>query len=139
MATSTPPDPPIACTLTPGAAYTERVAWIVALNRDALRSHRHAAGVLTLDYSPDAAARVRELVRREAECCAFLRFDLHATSDAVRLAVAVPAGARDATAALLAPFLAGVLSPDRDTTPGAVDVPAAPGAAAVVRHASSRA
>lgn len=124
MAASTPMDPPtelladspthrpIACTLTPGA-YAERVTWIAALNRRALRSHSQSGGVLTLIYVPGVATEVRELVRREAECCAFLHFELDVAADAPRLTVAVPAHARDAADVLLAPFLAGVRALDQ--------------------------
>lgn len=56
--------PPIACALAPGA-LKERIAWIGALTRDALRSHERRDLVLDLRYAPEAAERVREMVRNE--------------------------------------------------------------------------
>jgi len=95
----------IACTLDAGA-YAERVAWIAALNRDALRACRRDGLTVELRYDPGAVDRVRELVRRERQCCAFLAFDVEATADATVLRITAPAESRDATDALLAPFVA---------------------------------
>jgi hypothetical protein len=50
---------------------------------------------------------VRELVRRERECCAFLEFSLDVTTDAVHLRIAAPAEARVSAGVLLEPFLGG--------------------------------
>lgn len=106
-----PTPTPIAYTLTPGA-FAERVAWIAALNRTALRSHHQERGTLSLIYAPHAAGQVSELVRRERACCPFLRFTLDEGADAVRLTVEAPAEVRgtgsDTAAPLFAPFLAGV-------------------------------
>ena len=55
---------PIACTLAPGA-YKDRLAWIAALNRDALRSYERRGLVLELTYRPEARERVHELVRQD--------------------------------------------------------------------------
>jgi len=95
----------IACTLDAGA-YAERVAWIAALNRDALRAGRQYGLTLELTYDPSAADRVRALVRREKACCAFLSFDVAASAQDVVLRVVAPPETRDATDALFAPFLA---------------------------------
>jgi hypothetical protein len=97
---------PIACTLTPGA-LRERTGWIADLNRTYLRAHRRDGGVLELAYARAALPQVRELVRREAECCAFLRFDVAEEGDLIGLRVAVPSEALEHASALLAPFLAG--------------------------------
>ena len=67
---------PIACTLALGA-FKSRTAQIAALNQDALRKHARRDLVLELSYAPDARERVRELVRNERRCCAFLGFELH--------------------------------------------------------------
>jgi hypothetical protein len=109
---------PIACTLGP-AAYRERFAWLAALNRRSLRSHRLAGRTLTLDYAPEAAAEVDELVRRESECCAFLAFDVAGTPGMVHLTVTAPKAAGDDLAPmLLAPFLAGVAPSAGDSADG---------------------
>lgn len=98
--------PPIACTLAPGD-YTGRVHWIADLNRSALRAHRQTDRMLELTYERGAADRVRELVRQEQRCCAFLRFALDETPDAIRLVIEAPPDAGDGSAALFAPFLSG--------------------------------
>jgi hypothetical protein len=86
---------PIACTLDAGD-FSERVRWIAALNRDVLRAHARHDLVLELRYDPAAADRVRELVRREQRCCAFLAFAVEETTDAVVLRITAPPEARDA-------------------------------------------
>jgi len=57
----------IACTLTPGD-FNRRLAWMAELTRDALREHRRDDLVLQLAYAPEAAHRVREMVRKEQAC-----------------------------------------------------------------------
>jgi hypothetical protein len=94
---------PIACTLAPDA-LVGRVEWITTLNRAFLRAHASQGTALLLTYAADAAAEVRELVRRERECCAFLTFALDEADDAVRLRIEAPDV--DGVEALLAPFLA---------------------------------
>ena len=100
------PTVPIACTLGAGDR-AERTDWIATLNRTALRAHRRDGLSLVLDFAPGAAAQVRELVAREQECCAFLGFRVEERSDGVRLTVEAPPAARDATAAVFAPFVVG--------------------------------
>lgn len=97
---------PLACTLSP-TDYTTRLAWITALDTASLLSYRCAGGQLTLVYRVDAAMQVRELVRRERTCCAFLRFSVVTGEDTVTLDVHVPSNAIDAAPDLLAPFLVG--------------------------------
>ena len=96
---------PIACTLTPGD-FNSRLAWIAELTRDALREHRRDDLVLQLTYAPEAAHRVREMVRREQACCAFLTFDLREEPDAVRLIITAPEDARAAADTLFEQFVA---------------------------------
>jgi hypothetical protein len=139
MTTALPnaPSAPIACTLGAGE-YADRLAWIAELNRAALRSHRRDGLALVLDYAPDAAPRVRELVAREQACCAFLGFRVEETPAAVRLTVAAPAGAGEALDAIFGPFLTGApgASADRnedrgdDPDGGRPDGGRAPGVAA---------
>jgi hypothetical protein len=98
--------PPVACTLAPGA-YRDRIASIEALTRDALRSHERRDRVLDLHYAPEARDRVRELVRNEQACCAFLSFDLREGADEIRLTITAPETAREAADTLFEQFVAG--------------------------------
>ncbi|MGK9170301.1 hypothetical protein KXR53_28645 [Inquilinus limosus] len=102
MATSE--TPPIACTLPPGE-FQDRLAWIAALTRDALRSHERHDLVLDLAYAPEAVDRVREMVRRERRCCAFLSFDLREMPHEVRLTIEAPEEAREAADMLFTQFV----------------------------------
>lgn len=97
---------PIACTLAPGA-FKDRTAQMADLNRDALRQHARRDLVLELSYAPEARKRVRELVRNEQRCCAFLDFQLRETADEIRLTVTAPETAREATDTLFEQFIAG--------------------------------
>lgn len=97
-------DRPIACTLA-GAAHADRVAWIARLNQDGLRTWQRGFASLELLYTAGVRERVRELVRAESECCAFLAFAVDESADAVRLTIAVPDQARDMADELLEPFL----------------------------------
>lgn len=101
---------PIACTLTPGA-HKDRLAWIGALNKDALRKYARRDLVLELSYAPEARERVREMVRNEQECCAFLGFELHEVGNEVRLIITAPETAREAAGALFRQFVANVPAP----------------------------
>ena len=95
---------PIACTLNPGE-YKTRLASIADLNRDALRSHARDGLELQLIYAAGAAKRVREMVRHEQECCAFLTFELDERTEDIRLIITVPERAREAADLLFAQFL----------------------------------
>ena len=80
---------PIACTLRLGE-FKDRLAWIAALNKDALRKYQRRDLVLELSYALEARERVREMVRNEQACCAFLAFELHETGNEIRLTVTAP-------------------------------------------------
>jgi hypothetical protein len=102
--TITIPEPaPIACTLGPGD-FRQRLAWIADLNRDALRDQRRGGLRLVLTYAPAALYRVREMVAREQDCCAFLTFDLQQEAETVQLVIEAPEDARDALDAVFEPF-----------------------------------
>lgn len=103
MTTPRTDEQPIVCSLAAGD-YRERLAWIVELNRDALRQQRRNDLRLELTYAPQAAARVREMVKREQECCAFLTFELREDADATRLAIVAPEAAREDADLLFEPF-----------------------------------
>ena len=96
---------PIACTLAPGA-FQDRLAWIAELTRDALRHHERRDLTLVLVYDPSALDRVRELVRREQTCCAFLTFDLREETHETRLTITAPGRARIAADMLFDQFVA---------------------------------
>lgn len=98
-------DQPIACTLPPGD-LKERFAWIAELTRDALIEHRRQGLQLTLVYAHAAAARVRQMVRQERECCAFLTFDVAEERDSVKVTIRAPEEARDAADLLFEHFVA---------------------------------
>jgi hypothetical protein len=97
---------PVACTLAPGE-YKNRLEGIRALNKDALRSHERRDLVLQLHYAPDARDRVREMVRKEQTCCAFLTFDVREASDDIRVTITAPAQAREAAHMLFEQLVAG--------------------------------
>jgi hypothetical protein len=85
-------DIPIACTLDAGD-FKERTAYIRDLARRALRHASRTPLMLTLTYEPEALEEVRELVRKEQTCCAFLDFDLRNDSSSVLLTITAPKGA----------------------------------------------
>ena len=62
------------------------------LNRDALQGYERKELALEPRYAPRAIDRVRELVSKEAKCCAFLRFDLYEIRDEVTLTITTPRG-----------------------------------------------
>ena len=101
---------PIACTLRLGE-FKDRLAWIAALNKDALRKYQRRDLVLELSYALEARERVREMVRNEQACCAFLAFELHETGNEIRLTVTAPETAREAADALFEQFVAGAPAP----------------------------
>ena len=105
---TTPDTPPIACTLAPGD-YLPRLAWIAELARDGLRSSERRDLVLELHYALEAADRVREMVRRERACCAFLTFDLQETSEEIQLIIRAPEEARGAVGMLFAVFTSAAM------------------------------
>jgi hypothetical protein len=96
---------PIACTLN-GNDYHERLVWIAQLNRDGLQFHRRDAMTLELRYAAAVRDRVHQLVRQEAECCAFLGFAVDESVAHVRATITVPERAAEIAGDLLAPFLA---------------------------------
>src|ERR1700759_3659596 len=95
---------PIACSLTPGESH-DRLSWIAALNKRSLLPHAREELTLKLVYGRDARSRVREMVRREQTCCAFLRFDLTESTHRISLSITAPEQAREAADKLLEKFV----------------------------------
>ena len=60
---------------------------------------------MELRYAPHAIDRVRELVSKEAKCCAFLRFHLCEGRDQVTLTITAPEGAKGAATMLFQQFV----------------------------------
>jgi hypothetical protein len=101
---------PIACTLAPGE-FKDRLAWIAALNKDALRNYARRDLVLELSYASEARERVHEMVRNEEGCCGFLAFELHEVGNEIRLTVTAPEAARGAADALFEQFVVNAPAP----------------------------
>jgi hypothetical protein len=79
--------PPIACTLT-AADYRDRQgAWLKL--EPFVRSSGAIPGGLSFIFAPATGlpASLAELVRLEAECCAWMAFAIAESADAVRLAI----------------------------------------------------
>lgn len=93
----------IACSLD-ARDFKERVAWIASLNETSLREQRREDLQLILTYDIEALSQVKEMVKREQACCAFLAFDLWEAGSIVELTIKVPDNARDAADVLLEPF-----------------------------------
>ena len=100
-----PEEKTVACTLGTNESK-ERFALIAELNRSALRSYERRGLVLELRYGLQALDRVRELVRQEQECCAFMTFGLDVGPAEVRLTITAPEGARESAGLLFEQFIA---------------------------------
>lgn len=86
----------------------ETPSLITELTRNALQSYERCGLVLELKYAPQAAEQVREMVRREKECCAFLTFALREDVREVRLTITAPDDAKEAADFLFQQFVASV-------------------------------
>ena len=95
---------PIVCTLTPGN-FKSRMEWIGDLARDGLTAHRRDGLTLHLTYALAAADRVREMVRQEQECCAFLGFAVREDAGAMRVTITAPETARETAEMLFQQFV----------------------------------
>lgn len=109
MPSESPEPNPIACTLS-SPDFQARFEWIARLNADALRERRRDGLQLELIYAFRAAERVREMVRRERECCAFLNFTLHESPDFMAVTIEVPESGREIAEIVFESFLGGVQS-----------------------------
>lgn len=111
------PTPLITCTLS-GNNLQERLSAIVALMRDALQGFERRGLVLDLRFGCTAAERVREMVRKEKDCCGFLTFDLREVEQEVRLTITAPEEARGAADFLFEQFIGSA-----EVTASAIAVP----------------
>jgi hypothetical protein len=95
---------PIACTLQ-GGDYKARLAWIAELAREGLLNVNREDLRLELRYARGVADRVREMIRQEQQCCAFLDFNLAEIEEGVRLTITAPERARSVADALFEQFV----------------------------------
>jgi hypothetical protein len=96
--------PTIACTLNSND-FEARLAAIAELARNSLRSYHRQDLVLHLSYAAEFAERVREMVRNEQSCCAFLTFDMIEKPEEIDLTITAPEDAREAADALFDQFI----------------------------------
>ncbi len=95
----------IACTLAP-ATTGSLLKWIAELMGDALHTCECRDLVLTLRFAPEAAERVRELVRRESSLLGgFPTFELHESATQLRLTIRAPEEARPAVSTIFKQFV----------------------------------
>jgi hypothetical protein len=96
-------DQPIACKLPP-ADLRARGDDMSEIARRALRSRDPLEGGARLTFAGDATTErdLRDLVAAEAQCCAFLTFDLRREDDALRLDVTGPEEAQPLIAQMFA-------------------------------------
>ncbi|MEB4208079.1 hypothetical protein [Mycobacterium sp. 94-17] len=97
------PENDLACTLT-ATDHAARIAWIGHLNATALQTYQRDGRRIRLRYRPVAAAQARELVRRERQCCPFLRFSTEQADDAFVVTIDAPADLGSAADELFAPY-----------------------------------
>jgi hypothetical protein len=107
---------PIACTLQP-ADYRERIKVIAELARDGLLGVNREDLRLHLTYAPTVADRVRQIVRQEQQCCAFLHFEMSEIESGFSLTISAPESARDTAEFLFEQFL-GTIGPGKALSVG---------------------
>ncbi len=103
MRPNTETGPPLICALGAGEAR-ERLDWIAALNRTALLDARRDGRCLILTYRAGQADRIREVIRRESQCCSFLNFAVDEVREAVTLTITAPDSAPDILDSIFDPF-----------------------------------
>jgi hypothetical protein len=95
-------DLPLACSLD-APALEERLAEMRALGREAVLGVQ-PDGELRFRATPAVRERLERILAAEAECCAFLRFDLRERDGELRLAIGAPEGAEPVAAGLVETF-----------------------------------
>lgn len=107
-------DTPIACSLTAAelparlAAMTE-IGFTARLDAETTSTHAE----LRFQPTADTRERLTAIVAAEANCCAFLRFELHQASDAIVLTIDAP---EDPAATLVLHDLVDAFAPTTGTT-----------------------
>lgn len=96
-------DAPIACTLD-AVDFKTRTAQIEAIASRYLRHVSREPLAIELTYAHEALPELRDLVRKETECCAFLDYDLKDSRDGVHLRITTPEVASDVADTLFAHF-----------------------------------
>lgn len=97
-------DVPVACTLRPAALADRRATWRRLDDRALLERADAPGGVRAVYAALDGVEEeLRELVRREADCCAFAGWQLSRDGDAVVLAVTSSGTGAEAVRAMFAP------------------------------------
>jgi hypothetical protein len=93
---------PLACSLD-AKSLEARVAEIEALGRASLLA-TEPDGTLRFRAAPETRSELERIVAAEAECCAFLSFDLSEQDGELRLRIHAPEGAETIAAELTAAF-----------------------------------
>ena len=80
-------DPPIACTLTDADLRDRRAAWLKV--GEFVIASEPIPGGLSVDFARAAgvADSLAELVRLEAECCAWMTFEIEESPTKIRLSI----------------------------------------------------
>ena len=80
-------DPPIACTLTAADYHDRETAWLKL--KPFVMASDHAPGGLTFSFArvTGLQASLAELVRLEAECCAWMTFAIAPSPEAINLSI----------------------------------------------------
>jgi len=95
LAASPQSEPPIACTLEPGAMRERLEDWQMLLSNATARSMT-PDGRLRVAFGDDVdVGELARLARAEQHCCAFLSFTLMIDTEGVALEVSAPDGATD--------------------------------------------
>jgi hypothetical protein len=97
-------DKPIACTLA-SSDRKVRLSELAELSQSALAGARREDLALYLQYFPEAEERVRQMVKKEQECCAFLEFEVEPRSNCLALRITAPEAAREAIQDIYAQFV----------------------------------
>ena len=99
-----PADPPIACTLAP-TELKQRLAELNSLTQETLLSARRNDLTPHLQYPLSTEPRLRHMVAREQQCCAFLHFSLTRRTDRLHLRIDAPEAARQGIEEIYQQFL----------------------------------
>jgi DNA-binding transcriptional MerR regulator len=98
-----PDDPPIACTLQPGAMPDRLAEWRAILDQARTRTTADD-GALRVEFANDISLHeLARLVAAEQRCCAFFSFAITVDPRGIALEVRAPEGATDIVADLFGP------------------------------------